>query len=111
MSKSLRIELQSRPGNKVMEAMFSLMTCVFGSAEKELAYEQGGCVLIIEDSPENINTFLTALVKRSWDSPQFEAGRRDPHFEMGMSAFGGQEKWSEFLNKVIGDMIVSVTVT
>jgi hypothetical protein len=110
MPNLVRIELSQRPENAVMSAMFSLLTCVFGSSEKELEWQQGAKTLLVEDFPETEPSFADVLRNRSWDDPRFETGRRDSNFEMGMTVFGGQEKWSEFLKKVFETMVVSITV-
>jgi hypothetical protein len=107
----LAIRFKTRSGNTVVGAILTLLTCVFGDSEKELGFEEGGMVLTLEDSPENIELFAKVLIERSWGDFQFAPNQSNSYFQMGVSAFGGEERWSQYLNQLFNDSVVSVAVT
>lgn len=109
LDMKLRIELPDRPSNAVMNAFLCLLILVFGDSEKELEYEEGGRILIFEDSTENMNLLEQVVRNRSWNDPRFNANRSNPYFEMAISSFRGEENWSKWLNQAL-DETTSITI-
>lgn len=108
-STALRIELPFRPGNAAINIILQMITLVLGDHDKELAYEEGGRILIIEDTPANIQLLTEVMKNRSWNDNRFDTNRNSPSLQMGICIFKGAAQWSKFLNQLL-DTITSTSV-
>jgi len=86
----LKIERSRRPGNAEMSAFLGLITLITGDSGREIEYEQGGSILVLEGDNAELSRLEEAL--KTGNYPPANTCD-DPDFQMGLSSLGGSAKW------------------